>query len=102
MTYSVADVPTRLRQIHLMKDFGFLCKCDKCEPKFKASAVEKLLADPMYLFLQRNRNVNLLNDITRANIKEKCVDLLNKHGQIWSPELEFVVNMYTKSELSEH
>lgn len=102
VSYITADATTRQRQTHLMKQFGFLCKCEKCKPKFAASNVENLLTDSLYLFLQRNRNVDLLNDIIRANIKKNCVDLLNKHGQIWNPELEFVVKMYTKSELSEH
>ncbi|XP_055294954.1 SET and MYND domain-containing protein DDB_G0273589-like [Sitodiplosis mosellana] len=102
VSYVTADVSTRLRQTHLMNNFGFLCKCDKCELKSSTLAAKKLLADPLYLFLQRNRKVDLLNDTIRANIKEKCIDLLNKHGQTWFPELEFVVDLYVKSELYEH
>lgn len=105
VSYVVADVSTRLRQTHLMNNFGFRCKCEKCE-KYKLTStaldVAKLLADPGFVFLKRNRNSNFMNDTTRANIKCKCIELLNKHGQTWYPELEFVIDMYVKTELYEH
>lgn len=102
VSYVVADVSTRLRQIHLMNNFGFLCHCHKCEPKSDPLTAAKLTAEPAYVFLQNNRKADFMNDTIRANIKAHCIDLLNKHGQTWYPELEFVVDMYAKSEMYEN
>lgn len=102
VSYVVADVSTRQRQMHLMKNFGFLCACEKCDPKSKMTDVTNLQSDTGYLFIQRNRNRDLINQQNRQIIKTKCIDLLNKHGRSWFMELEFVLDMYIKCELYEH
>lgn len=101
VSYSCTDMPTRQRQIKLMKDFGFLCNCDKCEPKYKKPDVERLINEPEYKYLikQRKINSNLMDHKIRMDIEEKCIILLNKHGQLWMPELEMVLEMYTNCEL---
>lgn len=97
-----SDMSTANRRAQLMDCYLFLCKCDKCEPQFSASEIAKLKTDQTYKFLQRNRNQNLLVDKTRRNIKMKCIEFLNKFGHTWCPEIDFVLDMYTKSELYEH
>ncbi|XP_031619235.1 uncharacterized protein LOC116338245 [Contarinia nasturtii] len=92
VSYTLDEVSTK---------FGFPCTCEKCDPKHSTSDVTNLLSDPGYAFLQRNRNNNLLNQKNRQNIKRKCIDLLNKHGRLWFPELEFVLDVYIKCELHE-
>ncbi|XP_031619047.1 histone-lysine N-methyltransferase SMYD3-like [Contarinia nasturtii] len=102
VSYSTADVSTRQRQLHLLTHFGFLCACEKCDPKHTTADVTKLLSDPGYAFLQRNRKSDLLNDQNRWTMKKKCIDLLNKHGHSWYSELEFVLDMYIKCEMYEY
>lgn len=101
VSYIFGDIPTRMRQLHLMKNFNFLCKCDKCAPNFKSSNVAALVKDPGYKFLQLNMKSDLLVEKIRLNIKQKCINLLNKYGHFWSPELQFVLDKYIKTEMYE-
>lgn len=102
VSYICADIPTRMSQQYLMQNFGFLCKCDKCVPKSQPDNVARLITDPSYKFLQLNIKSDLMVQKIRLNIKEKCIILLNKYGHVWSPQLQFVLDVYIKTEMYEH
>lgn len=101
VSYSCADLPTRFRQMHLMKKFGFLCKCDKCDTKYTADDVAKLVADPGFKYVKQKLNSNLLDQKNRTDVKGKCIEILNIFGHKWVPELEIILNMYIQAELYE-
>lgn len=101
VSYITADMPTRMRQLQLMQNFGFLCKCDKCVPKSQPENVARLVTDPDFKFLQLNINSDLLVQKIRQDIKQKCINLLNKYGRFWSPELQFVLDLFIKAEMYE-
>lgn len=85
------------RQAFLMGEYGFLCKCDKCQPRFDPAVVLKLVSDPKYRHLINNRGANLKDNALRMDIKQTCVDLLNEHGRTWSPALQFALFRFNLS-----
>lgn len=89
------------RQNYLMKQFGFLCHCDKSEPTYSPVDADQMLTEPDYQFLQRNCNANFMNDRIRLDIERKSCKLLNRYGHLWTSELQLVLNMYSQSKLYE-
>lgn len=102
VSYSCDDLPTEDRQIQLMQHYGFHCKCDKCEPKYTADDVAKLVAESGFKYVKRNLNSNITDKKIRTEVKKKCIKLLNKYGHVWMPELEIIMDMYIKTELHEY
>lgn len=101
ISYILAEIPTVLRRMHLLNHFGFVCECEKCAATCDANVV-RLKSDPCFQFLWRNPKPNLMVDHTRRSFKKKCIECLNKHGHLWSHELQFVLDLYIKSEMFEH
>lgn len=101
ISYILAEIPTVLRRMHLLNHFGFVCECENCAATCDANVV-RLKSDPCFQFLWRNPKPNLMVDHTRRSFKKKCIECLNKHGHLWSHELQFVLDLYIKTEMCEH
>lgn len=97
-----------LRGWQHIKDYGFLCRCEKCKLQVSprsSSDVDRMKADQDYRFLQRNcyafMEILKIGSI-RQDIKKKCIDVLNKYGHTWSEDLQFVMDIYERCETYEH
>lgn len=86
------------RQFDLMKKFGFICHCEKCEPRWKSTDRELMKASTYYRFMMKNRKKDYLDDKTRALHKQVCEKFLNKYGRLpWCPEMEFIADIYSRN-----
>lgn len=86
------------RQDNLKNTFGFICHCEKCEPRWKLSDRELMKSSTYYRFMMKNRNKDYLDDKTRALHKFVCEKFLNKYGRLpWCPEMEFITDIYSRN-----
>lgn len=85
------------RRDFLMKNFGFLCKCDKCEPHCLHDDRMRMKSDPQFKYVQRTYG-NAFDDQRKRRIfKDVCKRFLQKYGHLpWSEELNFVTLCYLK------
>lgn len=94
--YLCGDRTTRQRQDILLKQWGFLCKCDKCEPHCDPEDRRKLKSFFAYKSFSDDVTAARLNsDLT--NLKFRCEMILTNFGQLpWSEEIDVVLKYYTK------
>ncbi|XP_055295158.1 SET and MYND domain-containing protein DDB_G0273589-like [Sitodiplosis mosellana] len=87
------------RIVTLIKDFGIVCTCAKCNPPH-----------PMIdSNLQNDSSFELISQYTKyipagipATLKQKCVEFLQQHAEKpWSEEKELVINVYSQCLLAE-
>lgn len=91
--YLCGDRTTRQRQAILLNQWGFLCKCDKCEPHCKSTD-----RSIMKRALMSIRNGELVNAVT----KSQCESFLKLYGHLpWSEEMDVVLKTYTKCLLND-
>lgn len=81
---------TKERKEKSKSNWGFVCKCEKCKPKRVSINRKQIAMDPSYKYVVKNQH----NTSESSIIREKCIEFLNKHGSAWSPEIEFVSNVY--------
>ncbi|XP_031619164.1 SET and MYND domain-containing protein 4-like isoform X2 [Contarinia nasturtii] len=87
--------PVEQRQKALKGNWGFDCKCDKCEPVEQTPENEAIRADPSFKYVMRN--CEIIDDNTkRMQLKKQCIKFLKKYGNLpWSTELDFVIDCFT-------
>lgn len=87
--------PTFLRQSYLNQEFGFQCRCEKCEKFDFYPHVSFLLRNPDYRFTEREIVKEPITKKQSFALREKCIELLNKFGdRQWHLELENVAKAY--------
>lgn len=83
----------------LKSKWGFLCSCDKCEPRSESIDWTELIADRTYAFVTENGK----EMVKPAIVLEECENLLNKYGHgAWSKEIEAVSEIYKSALVLEH
>ncbi|XP_031637912.1 SET and MYND domain-containing protein 4-like [Contarinia nasturtii] len=93
----------RRRQDALLKYWGFLCKCDKCEPNCKPKQRAKMKSDENYQFLSKARCNYYKGICDRTELSSKCIAFLEKFGHLpWSEEMNLVLDVYTKCLLDDY
>lgn len=90
--------PIEQRQKSLKENWGFDCKCDKCEPIEYSNEHDAMKTDPSFKYVIRNFENNQIapDNTKRMQLKKQCIKFLKKYGHLqWSTELEFVINCFT-------
>lgn len=92
IAYRRGDISTKERQKLLKSKWGFDCKCDKCIPTGESIGLDVIESDPhFHIVLQ-----NLHDETFRCQVKESCIEFLNKYGRSpWTKEIQMIVDAYT-------
>lgn len=98
ISYIKRELPTEIRQLTLKLTYGFDCRCNKCEPRFKASDRQMMKSDQLYIYLMGN-SVNLfmglMDPSKMRQMKLKCEQFLTKYGHLpWCMEIEAIQDIY--------
>lgn len=95
--YLCGDRTTRQRQDLLLKQWGFLCKCDKCVPQCSQDDRQKMKSDPSFKAVFPAVSINFYGGTNFTQLTIKCVQFLKKYGHLpWSEEMDVVLKTYTK------
>lgn len=90
--------PLDQRKKSLLCNWGFECKCDKCEVAGDTPEHEFMKTDPALKYIIRNfeHDQCTTDSAKRFQLKKQCIKFLKKFGHLsWSSELEFVINCFT-------
>lgn len=91
------DNTIEFRRSFLMDNFGFLCKCDKCQPHCLLADRMRMKSDPQFKYVQRAYGSAYAEQSKRRMLKDVCARFLRKYGHLpWSEELNFVTLCYLK------
>lgn len=76
------------------------CKCEICNMRYPSLAEVKTFSeDPDFVFIKASEIKSEIEEIDRHQfdvLKEKCIKLLNKYGNIvWCSPLSATINIYT-------
>lgn len=88
------------RRRFIEKYWQFHCECDRCEPLVSQTEQTEnhrnMFADLDYQYFERHRiDVGLPAGNERRNyLKQKCAQILNRYGHIWSGELNDVTLLF--------
>lgn len=90
--YLCGDRTTRQRQEILLKQYGFLCKCDKCEERCQPADRSRMKSDSSY----KSLNAGIYyGDLSK--LKHLCELFLKQYGGLpWSEEMGIVLKQYTQ------
>lgn len=95
--YLCGDRTTRLRQEILLKQWGFICKCDKCHPHCSAVDRARMKSDPRYRQLESNLSLASYGMCDFKTFTPKCVEFLQTYGHLpWCEEIDVALKFYTK------
>lgn len=95
--YLCGDRTTRQRQEMLLKQWGFICKCDKCIPNCSQADRLKMKSDPCYKALLRLTPIDFYGNTDFSQLTKKCIEFLKKYGHLpWSEEMDVALKAYTK------
>lgn len=93
-----AKKPTEQRKKSLLCNWGFECKCDKCEDAEDTPEHQIMKADPTLKYIVDNFKEDqcTTDSAKRFQLRKQCIKFLKKYGHLsWSSELEFVTNCFT-------
>lgn len=88
------------RQQNLYNDFGFWCKCEKCENKNWPIQSFRILRDRQYQYLFNEVRPDALHQLKEdrtkcPKVKQGFLDLLIKYSHLpWSTELDVAAHFY--------
>lgn len=95
ITYTGLDNKQEIQSFGNASKYGFECKCEKCEPRWKQSDRDLMKSDKNYQFLVKKQH-EIENNETRSILMELCKRFLNKFGYLpWCDEIEFVIGIYS-------
>lgn len=95
--YSEAQVTKAkdVRQAFFSETYGFRCECDKCEyvsSQFELS--RQIYLEPSYQHvigeLQHDPDTLKRHCEKRDDIKNSCIKILDKYGNFWNEEIEYI------------
>lgn len=89
--------PNEQRQKELKGNWGFDCKCDKCEESDDTVGNDAMKSDPSLKYVIRNfEHSPIADNQKRITLKKQCIKFLKKYGHLpWTTELEFVIDCFT-------
>lgn len=95
----VQEKTTDKQREELSSVYGFWCKCEQCEPRFRSIDCEDMKEDANFKYLaQFNYDIDHENDDFHSILKQKCETFLNTYGHLpWCEEMQFVMDRYTES-----
>lgn len=82
-----------IRQKYFSETYGFKCECDKCEYVSSPLLSRLIYMDPNYKHVvdELERDPNKLKDHgNRDGLKKICIKLLDKSGNLWNEEIEYI------------
>lgn len=86
------------RQQRLSDDFGFQCKCERCENKNWPIPSNRIKSDEEFQKLAKelDKNIEYHNDVPKCFLlKQKCLEILIKYADLpWSTEKDLVSDFY--------
>lgn len=88
------DLSLEKREEKFTSTWGFVCKCEKCQPIYDPIDPGLIISDESFQFIVENFN-------TQGNcqhlpvLMENCIKFLNKYGQSqWSTEILMIVTIF--------
>lgn len=95
--YLCGNRTTRQRQEILLKQWGFICKCDKCVPHCSEADRRMMKSDPCFKALLPSASFEFYDVTDFPQLTNKCVPFLQKYGHLpWSEEMDVVLKAYTR------
>lgn len=95
--YLCGDRTTRQRQEILLTQWGFVCKCDKCQPHCSFADRKRMQSDPCYHSLVSNIQRMDYGMCDLKALTPKCEEFLRKYGHLpWCEEIGVALKMYTQ------
>lgn len=95
--YLCGDRTTRQRQEILLTQWGFVCKCDKCQPHCSVADRARMKSDPCYRLLESNLQRMYYGMCDFKALTPKCEEFLRKYGHLpWCEEIDVALKIYTK------
>lgn len=95
--YLCGDRTTRQRQEILLTQYGFVCKCDKCQPHCSAADRSRMKSDPCYRTLESNLQRVEYGMGNLKALTPKCEEFLRKYGHLpWCEEMGTALKIYTQ------
>lgn len=90
--------PRAERRRGLFKDFGFKCKCEKCEDKSWSTSSHVVKFDPEFQQLAKEldlKKIKLSDGPKCSFLKQKCLDILIKYGDHpWTIKKDLLAKFY--------
>lgn len=94
--YLCGDRTTRQRQEMLLKQWGFICKCDKCISNCSPDVRLMMKSDPCFKALLPLTPIDFYYMTDFSEVTKNCVQFLKKYGHFpWSEEMDVVLKAYT-------
>lgn len=99
ISYLALDHVTEFRQNHLYENYGFRCKCERCEPCFRSIASDKrkfpnIMKEILDLAVSMKNLTGTSKCFDKKIVlqrKEMCIEFLSKYGRLhWNDQIQVV------------